>query len=145
MIEKILYPTDFSPHAEKCVEYILQMKECGVKEVVLLHVIDEHIIKFTEEITEEAVTKEQVIAECHRTGKQKLQALAETFHAAGITTKLLLEEGIPFSKILEVADREVVSLIVLGHRGHNLAEELLLGSVAEKVARKSQRPVLLIR
>ena len=145
MIKRILFPTDFSQHAQKCRGFIIQMKDCGLEEVVLLHVIDDQIIKLTEEMSEEMVTGDRVIAECQRTASRKLQELAQQFQVAGINTRILIEEGVPFAKIMQVAERVDASLVILGHRGHNLAEELLLGSVAEKVARKCKRPVLLIR
>lgn len=145
MIKRILYPTDFSSHAEKCVDYILRMKECGIEEVVLLHVIDDHIIKYTDEMFEESVDEEKIVNNCQKNSRERMAKLAKRFQDAGIKTRTLIRLGIPFSTILKTADEVDASMVVLGHRGHNLAEELLLGSVAEKVARKSKRPVLLIR
>ena len=48
-------------------------------------------------------------------------------------------------EILKVAKKEKVSLIVMGTHGMGRMEELLVGSVTEKVVRHSKTPVLVIR
>lgn len=48
-------------------------------------------------------------------------------------------------KIVEVAERENVSLILMGSHGKAPWEEVLYGSVSEKVGRKASVPVLLLR
>lgn len=50
----------------------------------------------------------------------------------------------PHEAILEHARRSGADLIVLGHRGQNVTERLLLGSTADRVLRKASIPVLLI-
>ncbi|NIU81875.1 MAG: universal stress protein, partial [Candidatus Thorarchaeota archaeon] len=41
MFERILYPTDFSDVSKKALAYIMAMREAGVKQVVVLRVIDQ--------------------------------------------------------------------------------------------------------
>ena len=41
MLDKILFPTDFSDASKKAMGYIKQLKQAGTKEVIVLHVIDE--------------------------------------------------------------------------------------------------------
>lgn len=145
MIKRILYPTDFSEHSNRCVDYILHIRECGIEEVVLLHVADIHIIAETEIMFEESVDENKMIENCKQTAQKKLEALASRFQQAGLKTRTMIRVGIPFIEINDAADEVDASLIVLGHSGHSLTKELLMGSTAEKVARKSKRPVLLIR
>jgi nucleotide-binding universal stress UspA family protein len=52
--------------------------------------------------------------------------------------------GHPVAKILEMADRVRADVIVMGSHGKGAIEHAFLGSVAEKVMRKSKRPVFLI-
>lgn len=51
----------------------------------------------------------------------------------------------PAEGILEYADVHGIDLIVLGTHGRSGLDRILLGSVAEEVARRSPRPVLTIR
>ena len=41
MFTKVLLPTDFSDCSWKALDYVIQLKEAGTREVVLVHVIDQ--------------------------------------------------------------------------------------------------------
>jgi nucleotide-binding universal stress UspA family protein len=64
---------------------------------------------------------------------------------SGFKVKLRIEIGTPLTDILKVEEEEGVSAIVIGSHGKSNVEEMLLGSVSEKVIRKSKNPVLVIR
>jgi len=145
MFKKILYPTDFSAHSKQCIDYILRMQNCGVEEVVLLHVMDKRVVVYGSIMSDSALDEEMLIKECTETAEKKLNEMARIFQQAGIRTKTIARLGEPFAEILTVADEVDASLIVIGHRGHSTAEKLLLGSTAEKVVRKCKRPILLVR
>ena len=53
-------------------------------------------------------------------------------------------EGVPSEEIKRLAEIEKVTLIILTARGKGIIRELLLGSTAENVLRKTTKPVLLI-
>jgi nucleotide-binding universal stress UspA family protein len=57
----------------------------------------------------------------------------------------ILREGEPSSEILAVAEAEKAAMIVMGTHGRTGIAHLFLGSVAEKVVRKSAIPVLTVR
>jgi nucleotide-binding universal stress UspA family protein len=56
-----------------------------------------------------------------------------------------VREGSPFYEIIQHAKEKNVDLIVMGTHGHSGLAHVLLGSVTEKVVRKSPCPVLTIR
>ncbi len=145
MIRKILYPTDFSEHSQKCMEYILHLKDCGIEEVVFMHVVDEKIIRETDFVFEGELDEKSLNKRSLEKSKLKLQKLASPLISAGIAVDYVTVVGNPCSEIIRIENELDVSLIIMGYRGHNLAEELLLGSTSEKVLRKSKKPVLLIR
>jgi len=91
------------------------------------------------------IDEKNFIQDRTNSSESKLAQLVKSSQSAGLKTKTLIRLGEPFSEIIKVAEEVDASLVVLGHRGHSLAEEILLGSTAEKVARKCKRPVLLIR
>ena len=49
------------------------------------------------------------------------------------------------NEILKVEQEEGVSLIAIGSHGKSNVKEMLLGSVSEKVIRKSGTPVLVVK
>lgn len=66
--------------------------------------------------------------------------------AFGITTDVLvIEAGYAAEAIVAAAERFDLDLIALGSYGRSGFGRVLLGSVAEEVARRSPRPVLIVR
>ncbi len=112
---------------------------------MVLHVINIHFNAISEILSEEGLDKEAIISTYRKNNESKLNGVARQFEDAGITTKTEFRIGVPFVEINKLAEEEDVTFIVIGHRGENAAVELMLGSTAEKVARKSTKPVLLIR
>ncbi len=145
MINRILLPTDFSKHSRKCIDYILKLKDCGINEVIIMHVIDYKIIKETDIIFDGEVDEETIIERSIEQAEKQLKIFTEPLENNGLRISFLVKVGNPCSEIIKAADEMNVSMIIMGHRGHNLAEELLLGSNSEKVIRKSNKPVLLIK
>jgi len=143
MFAKILYPTDFSDVSKKALNYLKQLKGAGAKEIVILHVIDERKIEavaiygtgdsfvFIEKMREEA--------------RKEVIAIKKELKKYGFKTKARMVTGIPLREILRVEEEEKVSLIVIGSHGKTNIKEMLLGSVSEKVIRKSKGPILVIK
>jgi len=50
-----------------------------------------------------------------------------------------------WKKIVEVADRELIELIVMGTRGMGTAKSMMMGSVSRKVIENSHCPVLTVK
>jgi nucleotide-binding universal stress UspA family protein len=53
--------------------------------------------------------------------------------------------GIPYRKIVDVAEEETIDLIVMTTHGRTGLSHLVMGSVAEKIVRTAPCPVLTIR
>jgi nucleotide-binding universal stress UspA family protein len=53
--------------------------------------------------------------------------------------------GIPATEILDAIKARSIDLVVMGTHGRGVVEHLLLGSVAERVVRRSPVPVLTMR
>ena len=64
---------------------------------------------------------------------------------SGFDVKVGIERRIPLREILRVEEEEGVSVIIIGSHGKTNIEEMLLGSVSEKVIRRSQKPVLVVK
>ena len=64
---------------------------------------------------------------------------------SGFDVKVRIERRIPLREILRVEEEEGVSVIIIGSHGKTNIEEMLLGSVSEKVIRRTQKPVLVVK
>jgi nucleotide-binding universal stress UspA family protein len=62
-----------------------------------------------------------------------------------IRYNMVIEIGQPVAKILQVSQVEAFELIVLGVKGRSMINDLLLGSVALRVASASKIPVTLVK
>ena len=143
MFEKILYPTDFSDISKKVLDYIEQLKEVGTKEVIVLHVIDERGIGT---VTRYAPgNADAVLQSIEADSWKEAGSIEAQLKQRGFTVKVRIETGVPLKEILRVEEEERVSAIVIGSHGKTNLEEMLLGSVSEKVIRKSKSPVLVVK
>ncbi|MGD0820831.1 MAG: universal stress protein [Desulfomonilia bacterium] len=143
MFDKILYPTDFSEIAHKALPYIEALKSAGANEVIILHVNDETCVN-----TLRIFTAQDVLALEKRLKDSALNQIApleDELRSKGFRVKSHIDNGIPFREILKVAEEENVSIIIMGSHGKNSIIEIMLGSVAEKVASRAHKPVLIVR
>jgi nucleotide-binding universal stress UspA family protein len=76
---------------------------------------------------------------------EQLRTQREPLEAAGLAVAAEPVRGRPADAILETAERVDADLIVTGSRGRGRLRSMLLGSVANEVASRATRPVLVAR
>jgi nucleotide-binding universal stress UspA family protein len=143
MFKKILYPTDFSEVSKKAINYIKQLKEAGTQEVVVLHVLNEKGVEAMARYASGSF--DELLQRVEKEAADEMKEIEADLKESGFKVKLRIEIGTPLTDILKVEEEEGVSAIVIGSHGKSNVEEMLLGSVSEKVIRKSKNPVLVIR
>ena len=143
MFEKILYPTDFSDVSKKALDYLVQLKDAGTKEIIILHVIDERGMDAISRYG--AGSAATVIREITKEAEEEGKKIEKKLMQSGLIVKIRIETGVPLKEILKVEGEEKVSAIVIGSHGKTNLEEMFLGSVSEKVIRQSKKPVLVIK
>jgi nucleotide-binding universal stress UspA family protein len=144
MFEKILFPTDFSDVAAKALQYVKRLKEAGSREVIVLHVIDQSNLELLSSYStiQDFVGIER---EIEKRSSEEIALIVNELKQHGFSVKERLEKGVPLRVVLKVAEEENPSVIVIGSHGKSNLEEMLLGSVSEKVVRKAKHPVLVIK
>jgi nucleotide-binding universal stress UspA family protein len=143
MFKKILYPTDFSEVSKKAINYIKQLKDAGTQEVVVLHVVNEKGVEAMALYASGSF--DELLQRIEKEAADEMEKIEADLKESGFKVKLRIEIGIPLTDILKVEQEEGVSAIVIGSHGKSNVKEMLLGSVSEKVIRKSKNPVLVIR
>jgi nucleotide-binding universal stress UspA family protein len=144
MFKKILYPTDFSDVAVKALKYIKKLKASDAKEVTVLHVIDERGMDSVHRFLGESEFKKLKKVKTEEI-QSMLKGVEKDLTDAGFKVRLRVETGIPVREILRVEEEENVSVIVIGSHGWSNLQEIFLGSISEKVIRKSKNPVFVIK
>ena len=143
MFKKILYPTDFSDVSKKALNYIKQLKDAGVEEVIVLHVIDEKGIEAVSRYG--AGSSATIIGLIDKEARDEGMKIEKKLRASGFKVKVRIEIGVPLREILKAEEEEKVSAIVIGSHGKTNLEQMFLGSVSEKVIRLSKSPVLIVK
>lgn len=142
-LKKIMVATDFSAHSEVAIRYAAEFANAFGGEVVLVSVVEEPTLMaelppmgeayFPPNLTE--LQKESAEQECEKQLK----------HAGLEGSKVVISVGTPFVEIVKIARDEDVDLLIIGTHGRGAIAHMLLGSVAERIVRKSPCPVLTVR
>jgi nucleotide-binding universal stress UspA family protein len=138
---KILLPIDFSPSSQSALEMAADLALHFHAELYLVNVIAmfptttfPDFVPETEAIQEARANAERHLAKCHK-------VLAER----GIKSSSSVELGNDVTaNIMEVADREHIDMIVISTHGISGWHPLVFGSIAEKVVKLAQCPLLLL-
>lgn len=139
MFARILFPTDFSLHAQHIGRCLPGLKDLGASEIVLLNVIEiGHPIGFDSD------QLERIIA-WKKDAETRLEALRLAIDRTGIRARVKIELGVPHLDILRVADEENVDLILMGTHGHGFVRGVTLGSVTHKVVQHARVPTLVLK
>ncbi|RYJ08414.1 universal stress protein [Halogeometricum borinquense] len=133
MFDNILVPTDGSTCAEMATEYATDLASRYGATVHVLCVADSRTL-------ENAPQYQRIKAE-----RTELAEQASTdISTAGIQVEQTVQTDVPYRAILEYAADQEIDLIVMGTHGRTGVERYLLGSVTEKVVRRSDVPVLTV-
>jgi len=141
-LKKILWATDFSDEAQEAFLYADAFAKTFKSSIVALHVVPD----FSPALYDMAyIVKGELarrLAFVKEEAKKKLNTMKK---AKGIPFKIIVKEGTASKKIIEVAEKEKVDLIVIGRRGMSAIEKLFIGSVANQVLRCSSVPILVTK
>ena len=143
-IKTVLVPTDFSDASETALTYGRAMAEAFGASLHLVHVM--------EDLLAHAWAAEVYVAsapnlreEIERESRLRLEAMLPEAERERLQARVALLSGNPFIEIVRYAKANDIDLIVMGTHGRGPIAHMLLGSVAEKVVRKSPCPVLTVR
>ena len=143
-IKTILVPTDFSEASETAVKYAKALAEAFGSSLHLVHVLEDLLAHaWAAEVYVASMPSLREEIEKEATARLGAMATDEERQRLNVTTALVA--GNPFLEIIRYARAHGVDLIVIGTHGRGPIAHMLLGSVAEKVVRKSPCPVLTVR
>jgi len=144
MYKSVLIPVDGSDVSNHAVDEGLKLASQLGSRVTVLHVID--IALFTIPDAESGVTNFEVIQQgLTNQGKRLLEEIGARAKAAGVEAETVMAEGDVHDEITKAAVDKKADLIIMGTHGRRGINRLILGSVAESVARRAHCAVLLIR
>jgi len=140
MFEKILVPLDGSRLAEVALPYAEAFAKDFNSDVTLLHVVD------IGEAYDGALGRARELhQQVKAMGTEYLHGIKERLDERGIRARPDIHEGRAAEGIIDYSERHEIGLIIMSTHGQSGNGVVGYGSVADKVLRGSQVPLLLIR
>ena len=133
-VDSVLVPTDGSKCAQAAVGYAADLARRYDAKVHALCVVDSRTL-------ENAPQYDQIKKEREEVAERTCNDIS----VGGIPVEQAVRTDIPHKAILRYTTEQDIDLIVMGTHGRTGVERYLLGSVAEKVVRTSDVPVLTVR
>jgi len=139
MYDRILVPTDGSAGTRDVIEHAETLATAHDSEIHGLYVVDTgRFSTLPNEPTWESVTDS-----LHREGEMALD-MVERLVTDDVTVARATSEGSPSREIVDYARQHDCDLVVMGTHGRGGIDRLLLGSVAERVVRSANVPVVTV-
>ncbi|GAB3028431.1 universal stress protein [Natronobiforma cellulositropha] len=144
MTTHVLVPIDNSDHAAQALEFAIETY--GDATLTAVHVLDPADFYAATGLEMGAMANYEQVLESHRRrSAELLERAAKQAGEAGVELETDEVIGNVPRSIVEYVEEHDVDHVVIGSHGRTGASRLLLGSVAETVARRSPVPVTIVR
>jgi len=137
-IERILFPTKFRELSFDSLDPLLVLKDAGLKEIILCHIIsrdDVGFVPFGGYMKEE---EEKMVEEARIRFEDWQQSISDR----GLESKIVIKVGEPVPQILHVAEDEKADMMVVGRKKKTSFENPFAGSNTLQLITRSKIPVL---
>jgi nucleotide-binding universal stress UspA family protein len=155
-IKKILYATDLSENARHAFAYAASLANRYQGKITVLHVMEE--LPHSAQMRVAAIVGKEKWQEMQKENEgevlSEIRTRVEEFckdvsnglpECPFIVEEIIVKSGIPADEILAQSKGKECDMIVMGTHGHGIIGNVLMGSVARRVVRRSKIPVLVIR
>ncbi|HET9368982.1 MAG TPA: universal stress protein [Vicinamibacterales bacterium] len=143
-IQNILVPTDFSAPADAALSYARDLADRFGAKIHLLHAVALPTFYPMGPEVPPSTPMLKIVADVQSASRTALEELAHRLNLPSDRWTVQATVGMPVTEILNTIAAEHIDLVVMGTHGRGVVEHLLLGSVAERVVRRSPVPVLTV-
>lgn len=149
MSETVLVPLDGSPQAENALEYALDDLDADVTAITVIDPFDVDPLTIGYQSPTGVPGMPGYSEEWYQGARDRAKGILEAAREAGAErgTEIAtaIEIGRPARVIVRYAEEHDIDHIVLGSHGRSRLSRVLIGSVAETIARRSPTSVSIIR
>ncbi|HNS12180.1 MAG TPA: universal stress protein [Bacteroidia bacterium] len=138
----ILCPTDFSRNATNAIQYAAALSDGISARLIIMHVYDKPVMFSDAPLTRIAHAAEQIKQNAEKKMNQLVGKLKRKYK--NVTFEVMSQDGLAPEKLLQVAKKLSVDMIVMGSTGTSKIERLLIGSTTARIIRDAPCPVLSI-
>ncbi|MBX3027003.1 universal stress protein [bacterium] len=140
--KRILLPIDFSDH---CTPAAMQAAWLAARSGGVIHLAHVVVNPLDPIYEPDAVEHWVVVEHANAKARALLEGVAGTCLPPETPRELHILGGDPYAKLIDLARVLAADLVVMSTHGSSNLAQLVMGSVAEKVARHATCPVLLVR
>ena len=146
-IKKIMVAVGFTEYAEGLLSYAARMAEIMNAELLIVNIINVRDVEAVGSIAAMGydVDSESYVSGIKEERRQVLDKILAKIALPADKMRAIFQIGHPVEELLKIAMRENVDLMVMGIKGRTDLEHILVGSVAEKIFRRSPIPILSYR
>jgi nucleotide-binding universal stress UspA family protein len=145
-IRKILVPIDFSESSRAAFEYAVELARPFGATLDVVHVWQAPAFISTATLPEVPTIDAGLVQLVKNNAEQAVARFAADARARGVSLgQTRCEPGAPPRAIVDIAKAENYDLIVIGTHGRTGLSHAVMGSVAERVVRHAECPVLTVR
>ncbi|WP_208589904.1 universal stress protein [Gracilibacillus suaedae] len=138
MYQKVLLAADGSDHSIRAASHAVKVAQIDQGKIDIVYAVDG---KTSKEDVLHGLDKYDVKKE----RQEKLQPVIEVIEEAGLECETHVVHGEPGPTIVEFANRNEYDFVVVGSRGLNKVQTMILGSVSHKIAKRVHCPVLIVK
>ncbi|MEM6733678.1 MAG: universal stress protein, partial [Myxococcota bacterium] len=149
-LDRILVPVDYSEPSARAVNHALSLAQMAEPpgQITVLHVAaaPSSSLPLERLLKEDSRTEEDVMKAYRDAEEERMEKFADGFERNGASDLFdtRVELGVPWQQIVEVAGDGKYDAIVIGSHGRSKIDDLLMGSVAQRVIRFTERPVVVV-
>lgn len=139
MYSKILLASDGSEHALRAAKAAIKLVTKDVSKITLLYILDPNKLGKAQNGTkfDDAFINQK--------REEKLRKTEELLSKFGVDYQVKICEGEPEAQIAKYANHHVHDVLIMGSRGLNAFQEMVMGSVSHKVMKLANCPVMVVK
>jgi nucleotide-binding universal stress UspA family protein len=146
-IKKIMVAVGFTEYSDELLEYAAGIADSIGAEMIVVNIINSRDVEAVGTIAAMGyeVDSEHYVSGVKEERRQTLTKMLKKIAFPAERIRSVFKVGHPVEELLKIAVNENVDLIVMGIKGRSDLEHVLVGSVAEKIFRRSPIPILSYR
>ena len=146
-IKKVMVAVGFSEYAEGIFNYSDKLADKLGAELIVANIINSRDVEAVATITRMGydLDPEKYIKELKEERRNAFEEAVKNATLSRDSIKLILQVGNPINELLKIIIAENVDVVVMGVKGRTDLEHILIGSVAEKLFRRSPVTVVSYR
>lgn len=131
-MKKAILATDLSKAAEVLLQCTNQYKALGIEHITVFHALGISYMNFSGYTFLDHT-------------RARLEQVKKQLEQLGFNVDIVIKEGLPYYELVDFGKEKPDHLIILANRGMGFMKDVLLGSTADQVIRRSKNPLLLVK